>query len=85
METKKKCSKCGKTKPLSEFGVVSRNKDGHDYMCRMCRRKRNRRQYEEHTEKRKAAVLENQRENRRELEWYREHYPQEGKPWNEQQ
>lgn len=68
---------------MSEFGKMARSKDGHDYMCRVCRRKRNRRQYAEHTEKRKAASLEIHRENRRELEWYRANYPQEGKPWNE--
>lgn len=32
----KRCTKCGRELPLSEFGVRSRSKDGLSYMCRDC-------------------------------------------------
>jgi hypothetical protein len=35
METKT-CSKCGETKPLSEFSKRSRSKDGHAGWCKAC-------------------------------------------------
>lgn len=34
----KTCSKCGKTKPLSEFHKAKRNKDGYTGQCGECRR-----------------------------------------------
>lgn len=35
METKK-CTKCGRELPLSEFGKCARNKDGLQYTCKEC-------------------------------------------------
>ena len=32
----KKCTKCGEVKPLSEFNLHRKNKDGLDYKCRAC-------------------------------------------------
>ena len=32
----KKCTKCGEVKPLSEFNLHRKNKDGLDYKCREC-------------------------------------------------
>ena len=32
----KKCAKCGEVKPLSEFNLHRKNKDGFDYKCREC-------------------------------------------------
>lgn len=84
METKKKCSHCGKVKPRSEFGKNTRAKDGLDYACKPCRRIYNRKQYSKNSESRKAAVQRIQNRDKRELAWYRENYPQEGEQWNEQ-
>jgi len=36
MEQTKKCTKCGKVKPLSKFGKHCRMKDGHTYRCKEC-------------------------------------------------
>lgn len=33
------CSKCGESKPLSEFYKNKYNKDGLAYSCKVCRRK----------------------------------------------
>lgn len=35
METKK-CTKCGRELPLSEFGKYNRTKDGLQYHCKQC-------------------------------------------------
>lgn len=40
-ETTKKCSKCGETKPLSEFSPHKNKKDGIDSRCRKCVREYN--------------------------------------------
>ena len=40
METKK-CSKCGRVLPISEFNKSRRHKDGLQYYCRECQRERN--------------------------------------------
>jgi hypothetical protein len=42
----KKCSICGKRKPLDAFTVRSRNKDGHTTYCRVCIGLANRRRYQ---------------------------------------
>lgn len=34
----KRCTKCGETKPLTEFHSSSHHKDGHVYDCKVCRR-----------------------------------------------
>ena len=34
----KKCTSCNKTKPLSDFYKNRTRKDGHDNICRECRR-----------------------------------------------
>ena len=35
----KQCTKCGETKPLSEFYALARMKDGHFNKCKVCFRK----------------------------------------------
>lgn len=35
----KRCSKCGVEKPLSEFYLNRRAKDGHQYKCKVCHKK----------------------------------------------
>ena len=32
----KRCSKCGKTRPVSEFGNKARTKDGRQHWCKIC-------------------------------------------------
>lgn len=32
----KACSRCGEVKPLSEFHISNRNKDGHQSRCKLC-------------------------------------------------
>ena len=44
METKT-CYKCGEEKPLSEFSKLSRNKDKHHNICRLCKREHERKYY----------------------------------------
>lgn len=34
------CNGCGQLKPKSEFNKDKYKKDGHDYLCRLCRRKK---------------------------------------------
>ena len=59
----KKCTRCGQTKLLSEFGVDIRAKDGHKSACLVCRKERNRKWYEAHREE----SLE------RNHKWYEDH------------
>ncbi len=35
----KVCSKCKIEKPIDEFGILNRSKDGHSPVCFLCRRK----------------------------------------------
>lgn len=35
----KSCSRCNETKPLTEFSIESRAKDGHSYHCKDCAKK----------------------------------------------
>ena len=75
--TEKQCTKCGEVKPISEFYRRTASKDGYQPYCKSCL-KRNRRKHvgnERERERLKRA------EERRELAWYREHYPQVGRPW----
>lgn len=37
----KRCPRCKETKPLSDFGVDRRNKDGHNLYCKLCKKKYN--------------------------------------------
>ena len=51
----KKCSECDKTLPLTEFGINRQAKDGLDYYCRVCKRKRNKQWFDEHPDIFRAA------------------------------
>lgn len=44
----KKCSKCGTVKPLDEFGVQTRNRDGRHSHCRLCLRAQRLADYHKH-------------------------------------
>lgn len=45
----KKCSKCGRVLPLSEFQKCSRNADGLQYRCKECQNKATRIRYARNT------------------------------------
>ena len=44
-EGMRRCVKCGRTLPVSEFGVCSRRKDGMQYECKDCRNRYGRELY----------------------------------------
>ena len=46
MDEAKRCSHCGKLKPLEEFNKRSRSKDGLQHYCRECQRAANREWYD---------------------------------------
>jgi hypothetical protein len=50
----KVCSRCHKPKPLSDFGLLTRSKDGHESRCRECNRDRIR----DNAEARKARAAD---------------------------
>lgn len=75
----KVCNVCKREKPLSEFHRLTSSPDGHQYTCKACMKKQ-RVKYRSRENTYQRGV---QAEERRELRWYREHYPQEGAPWNE--
>ena len=75
----KVCNRCHKEKPLSEFYRRAESPDGYQYTCKTCLMEvRDSRRDQARARQREYAA-----EERRELRWYRENYPQEGKPWNE--
>jgi len=47
---KKRCTRCKKIKPISEFNKRSRSKDGYDIYCKACRKV----YYDKQNEQRKA-------------------------------
>ena len=56
----KKCSKCHITKPYQEFGKVSKNKDGYNGKCKLCKREYN------------NKFHENRSSNKKLLKYYRQ-------------
>ena len=77
----KRCCKCKQVKPITEFGKLSKAKDGLKYDCKECRSK----QYQDHSEIAKARSRKRYRNNKEEIsqknkeykakraEWYREY------------
>lgn len=66
MEEMKLCTKCGKVKPLSEFGLNKSKKDGHQCHCKECVREYKKKHYQEHKEDylaRNISYREKQRDN----------------------
>lgn len=43
---KKTCTKCGKSKPINEFGVDNKSKDKLKTRCKKCRNKEKKKYYE---------------------------------------
>ena len=46
----KQCCKCNQVKPISEFGNLSKSKDGLNYHCKPCDRKKGKSYYDKNTE-----------------------------------
>ena len=71
----KTCTKCGETKPFTEFHKAKRNKDGHRFKCKSCVKK--------YGQKNKEAILERQRryhqENKEAINERNRRYRQENK------
>ena len=65
------CSKCGKRKNISNFGKLSKSKDGYRSDCKECRKKESKKRYSENKE-----YFENYREEHKEhyKEIKKEHY-----------
>lgn len=61
----KSCSKCREIKPLDSFAVRSKNKDGHDYYCKVCRVQSGRKYRDENREKSNDAVAR----SRKKMHW----------------
>lgn len=60
----KKCSRCGKTKPLSEFSKNASKKGGHNSVCRECTAVSGRQWYEANKELTRSRAREWRKENR---------------------
>lgn len=56
----KKCAKCGRELPTTEFYTNIRNKDGFQDRCKDCQREWNREYQRKKAEKRKKATLNNE-------------------------
>lgn len=75
--THKACTRCGETKPVSEFGIDRSARNGLTSQCVLCRRANTKRWQQEHPE-RKAAYGREWREKNRDYDterkacWYRE-------------
>lgn len=52
----KVCGKCKEEKPLSEFSVNKRNKDGLEYICKVCRSEIRRSRYANLSEEKKVKL-----------------------------
>lgn len=77
----KTCNTCGVEKPLTEFHKNGRAKDGHLGTCKQCVSKYQRERYAAKGNTLRRARRDRYAEVKAELAWYREHFPQRGKPW----
>lgn len=57
MEKTKKCAKCGRILPLSEFNKNKRTGDGYQYQCRDCAREYWNEYYERQKQKKTGVVV----------------------------
>tara|TARA_R100001510_G_C7580348_1_gene153575 strand:+ start:79 stop:801 length:723 start_codon:yes stop_codon:yes gene_type:complete len=73
----KVCSKCKDEKPITEFNKDKGNKDGHRSNCKVCRRKSQKKHYEDNREKIKARSKKYREENREKVKARRKKYYEE--------
>lgn len=71
----KYCTKCMELKSLSEFDTTPKEKDGHTQMCKVCRHKYYKDNFEYYVEKAKIR----QQEKKEELKEYKANYYKENK------
>lgn len=69
--TSKTCSKCGVTKPITEFTKHRKSKDGYSLTCLVCKRIRDKEYRESNKEKTKASKRNSYNKK---IEHYREHW-----------
>lgn len=65
----KQCSTCGTIKPLSEYYICVRNKDGYHRVCKECKAKYNREYRLANKGKIKALMATHYRNNREKKEY----------------
>lgn len=70
----KQCPICGIRKPASEFNRSKRTKDGLYWECRLCKRRRDQRDYQMHRDKRLAKAKEWKAENKEQVKAARKQY-----------
>lgn len=70
----KTCTKCGETKPLSEFGRRAKSEDGLNYWCRDCCSKQHKEYYEQNAEAQRARTRKYDAEHREERIAYAKKY-----------
>ena len=75
----KKCRKCQKTKPVSEFVKNRRLADGYGLYCKICSRLNSKKYYEKHREREKARIRAHQIENKEHIQTYKKKYRLENK------
>lgn len=63
MDGTKRCTKCGKDRPHSEFAPVRQNIDGLQYHCKSCQATYTRAYYQRHKAKARAAIRRAQAKN----------------------
>ena len=59
----KQCSKCNEVKPISEFGKLSKSKDGLNYYCKVCGRQRCKNYYGNNIEKERERTKQKRLNN----------------------
>jgi len=75
MKQVKKCSKCGKTKPLDAFGKDAQHKDGLRSACKLCRAVSKKRYDQEHKEEIVAYSKKYRQEHKEQIvAWRAKHY-----------
>ena len=80
----KTCARCGVEKLLDDFHRDRSAKDGRRPICATCAREALDRWRDAGGDaKNREYMRRKHTEERRELKWYRDNYPVEGKPWNE--
>ena len=84
----KTCTKCGETKPLTEFGKQKATKDGYAYKCKSCMneysrhwREENRERIKQYRQENKEAIAER---NKRWREENKETAREYGRQWREE-
>lgn len=68
-ELHKRCGECGEVKPLAEFHLNSRSRDGRQWRCKTCNIRINREWYANHPEVKSGRMSTNARQRRLDAHW----------------